>query len=51
MYFMLDGGEVNVPPGYVLGVMAVGAVIFALSFTAYQTVTTSLDTQQAEPSL
>jgi hypothetical protein len=49
--FMLEGGEVNVPPGYVLGVMAVGAVIFALSFTAYQTVTSSLDTHQAEPSL
>jgi uncharacterized protein len=44
--FMLEGGEADVPPGYVLGVMAVGAVIFALSFSAYRTVTTSLDSEQ-----
>ncbi len=46
--FMLDGAEVTVPPGYVLGVMAVAGVIFVLSFSAYRTVTHSLDTQQAD---
>jgi membrane protease YdiL (CAAX protease family) len=46
--FMLEGGEADVASGYVLGVMAVAAVICALSFAAYQTVTTGIDTQQTE---
>jgi uncharacterized protein len=49
--FMLDGGEVNVPPGYVLGVMAVAAIVCALSFASYRIVTSSLDSQQAELTL
>jgi uncharacterized protein len=47
--FLLEGGEADVAPGYVLGVMAVGAVICAVSFASYRTVTASLDTQQPEP--
>jgi len=52
---LLEGGEANVTPEYVLGVMAVSAVVCAVSFVSYRTVTSSLeahaDSQHTELSL
>lgn len=54
--FMLDGAEVTMSPAYVLGVMAVSAVVCAVSFVSYRIVTSTIeaspiDTQHAEHSL
>ncbi|MGE5313254.1 MAG: type II CAAX prenyl endopeptidase Rce1 family protein [Acidobacteriota bacterium] len=37
--FLLEGASADVPPGYVLGVMAVSAVVFALCLYSYRVVT------------
>ncbi len=42
---LLEGGEANVSPEYVLGVMVVSAAVCAVSFVSYRIVTSTLEAQ------